>query len=73
MARRERAPQEAANAAVLGAAMGVVLRGIALLQKMHSTLTPDEAELLRVNDAMVRARQPFFYPACSWEDVLDVI
>jgi hypothetical protein len=40
---------------------------------MHSTLTPDEAELLRVNDAMVRARQPFFYPACSWEDVLDVI
>ena len=49
------------------------LRGIALLQKMGAPLSPDELELLKANDAMIRARKPFFYPACTWEDVLDVI
>jgi hypothetical protein len=49
------------------------LRGIALLEKMGATLTPDEVRLMRSNESIVSSRQPFFYPACTWEDVLDVV
>src|SRR5262249_22996557 len=48
------------------------LRGITLLEKMGAMLTPDQVHLMQSNEALVRSRQPFFYPACTWEDVLDV-
>ncbi|MEO8129384.1 MAG: hypothetical protein ABJF23_31115 [Bryobacteraceae bacterium] len=49
------------------------LRGIALLEKMGATLTPDQLGLMRSNESLVSSREPFFYPACTWEDVMDVV
>jgi hypothetical protein len=56
-----------------GAELDLRLRGLGLLQKMGAPLSPDELRLLKANEAMIKARRPFFYPACTWEDVLDVI
>ena len=47
------------------------LRGIALLQKMGAPLSDEENALLRENFELMRSREPFFYPACDWEDILD--
>jgi hypothetical protein len=49
------------------------LVGVALVQRLGATLSADESELLRRNDSLIKERQPFFYPVCSWEDVLDVV
>lgn len=49
------------------------LRGLVLLQNMGVLLMPDEAELLQNNAGLIQSRQPFFSPACSLEDVLDVV
>ena len=49
------------------------LRGVALLSSMGATLAQDEAALLKANEEKVNERRPFFYPACTWEDVLDVV
>jgi hypothetical protein len=49
------------------------LRGIALLETMGEPLTSDQADLMRSNAALVEERKPFFYPACTWEEVLDEV
>jgi len=47
------------------------LRGIALLEKMGAPLQDEETQLLRDHFQMMQAREPFFYPTCDWEDILD--
>jgi hypothetical protein len=49
------------------------LRGIALLETMGETLTSDQADLMNANSAVVEERRPYFYPACTWEEVLDEV
>jgi hypothetical protein len=49
------------------------LRGIALLQKMGAPLSPDRTQLLNENYLMMKAREPYFYPRCTWEEVLDLV
>jgi hypothetical protein len=49
------------------------LRGIALLQKMGAPLPPDAAQLLKENYLKIKAREPYFYPECTWEEVLDLV
>ena len=49
------------------------LRGITLLQAMGDPLTADMADLLKSNDAVIEERKLFFFPPCTWEEVLDVV
>jgi hypothetical protein len=53
------------------AELDLKLRGIALLERMGSRLSPEQSQLLQEHILMIQERRPFFYPRCDWTDVLD--